>query len=227
MEGTEARIEKREKPVWQQPSGAASYNAVTQPAHYARFAIQPIEFILANGLNFLQASVIKYLVRYPYKNGMEDLLKCRNMLDRLIAEEQRALEKRANPLKEKPAGVVKRPVTASPLPGASFWINERGCASIERWHFEGGVQLATKEGVKEVVQAIVDWALAQVWESESVAAPPYPSALDFRTPREYHDAISEWTAKYGKSVGDAREEVGGQPASDHAEHGADSRDGSK
>lgn len=93
MEGTEARIEKREKPVWQQPSGAASYNAVTQPAHYARFAIQPIEFILANGLNFLQASVIKYLVRYPYKNGMEDLLKCRNMLDRLIAEEEKKAAK--------------------------------------------------------------------------------------------------------------------------------------
>ena len=95
MEGTEARIEKREKPVWQQPSGAASYNVVTQPAHYARFAIQPIEFILANGLNFLQASVIKYLVRYPYKNGMEDLLKCRNMLDRLIAEEQKRLVRQA------------------------------------------------------------------------------------------------------------------------------------
>ena len=93
MEGTEARIEKREKPVWQQPSGAASYNVVTQPAHYARFAIQPIEFILANGLNFLQASVIKYLVRYPYKNGMEDLLKCRNMLDRLIAEEEKKAAK--------------------------------------------------------------------------------------------------------------------------------------
>lgn len=77
------------KPVWQQPSAAGSYNAVTQPAHYARFAIQPIEFILANGLSFLQASVIKYLVRYPYKNGMEDLLKCRNMLDRLIAEEEK------------------------------------------------------------------------------------------------------------------------------------------
>ena len=93
MEGTEKRIEQREKPVWQQPSGAGSYNAVTQPAHYARFAIQPIEFILANGLNFLQASVIKYLVRYPYKNGMEDLLKCRNMLDRLIAEEEKALKR--------------------------------------------------------------------------------------------------------------------------------------
>lgn len=91
MEGTEARIEKRE--IWQKPSMAGSYNAVTQPAHYARFAIQPIEFILANGLNFLQASVIKYLVRYPYKNGMEDLMKCRNMLDRLITEEQKKLAK--------------------------------------------------------------------------------------------------------------------------------------
>lgn len=61
---------------------------VDHPAHYSRFKIEPIDFILANKLSYLQGSVLKYLVRYPYKNGVEDLLKCRNMLDRLIEREE-------------------------------------------------------------------------------------------------------------------------------------------
>ncbi len=79
------------KPVWQQPSRAGSYNVISSPAHYARFAIQPIDFIEANGLDFLQASVLKYLVRFPFKNGVEDLHKARDMLNRLIAREEAKL----------------------------------------------------------------------------------------------------------------------------------------
>jgi hypothetical protein len=78
-------------PTWQQPSRAGSYNVISSPAHYARFAIQPIDFIEANGLDFLQASVLKYLVRFPYKNGVEDLHKARDMLNRLIAREEAKL----------------------------------------------------------------------------------------------------------------------------------------
>ncbi len=77
------------KPVWQKPSLAGSYNVISSPAHYARFAIQPIDFIEANGLDFLQASVLKYLVRFPFKNGVEDLHKARDMLNRLIAREEK------------------------------------------------------------------------------------------------------------------------------------------
>ncbi len=76
------------KPTWQKPSLAGSYNVISSPAHYARFAIQPIDFIEANGLDFLQASVLKYLVRFPFKNGVEDLHKARYMLNRLIAREE-------------------------------------------------------------------------------------------------------------------------------------------
>ena len=79
------------KPVWQQPSRAGSYNVISSPAHYARFAIQPIDFIEANGLDFLQASVLKYLVRFPFKNGVEDLHKARDMLNRLIKREEQKL----------------------------------------------------------------------------------------------------------------------------------------
>ena len=41
--------------------------------HYKNFNIQPIEFITANNLNFIQGCVIKYICRYNKKNGNEDL----------------------------------------------------------------------------------------------------------------------------------------------------------
>lgn len=118
MEGTEKRIEERQKPVWQQPSMAGSYNAVTEPAHYARFAIQPIDFIEANDLDFHQASVLKYLVRFPFKNGLEDLHKARNMLDRLIArEEKKAAKVVADLTSEAGRSVGKAPELGMPYAG--------------------------------------------------------------------------------------------------------------
>ena len=41
--------------------------------HYKNFKIQPIEFITANNLNFIQGCVIKYICRFNKKNGNEDL----------------------------------------------------------------------------------------------------------------------------------------------------------
>jgi hypothetical protein len=41
--------------------------------HYMRFKIQPIEFIVANKLNFIQGCIIKYICRFESKNGVEDL----------------------------------------------------------------------------------------------------------------------------------------------------------
>ncbi len=102
------------KPVWQQPSRAGSYNVISSPAHYARFAIQPIDFIEANGLDFLQASVLKYLVRFPFKNGVEDLHKARDMLNRLVAREEAKLvrdtgqEVGGQPAAEHPEGRADR-----------------------------------------------------------------------------------------------------------------------
>jgi len=43
--------------------------------HYKDFKIQPIEFITANKLSFIQGNVIKYICRYDKKNGKEDINK--------------------------------------------------------------------------------------------------------------------------------------------------------
>ena len=42
-------------------------------SHYKDFAIQPLEFITKNNLSYIQGNIIKYVVRYEQKNGIEDL----------------------------------------------------------------------------------------------------------------------------------------------------------
>ncbi len=55
------------------------------PTHYD-FVIQPVEFIIKNGLGFCEGNVIKYISRWKLKNGRDDLLKARHYIDILIAE---------------------------------------------------------------------------------------------------------------------------------------------
>lgn len=54
--------------------------------HYKDLKIQPIQFILANGLGFCEGNVVKYVTRYASKNGIEDLKKARHYLDLLIED---------------------------------------------------------------------------------------------------------------------------------------------
>lgn len=57
--------------------------------HYKTMAIQPVEFILANGIHFVEGNVIKYVARWRKKNGVDDLKKARHFLDMLIEHEER------------------------------------------------------------------------------------------------------------------------------------------
>lgn len=52
--------------------------------HYRKQKIQPIEYIHANGLDFIQGCVVKYITRFRDKNGKEDLLKIKHYIDLLI-----------------------------------------------------------------------------------------------------------------------------------------------
>lgn len=57
---------------------------IAQQPHYTQWKIQPITFITANKLNFCQGNVIKYVMRYNQKNGLEDLKKAKVYIDYLI-----------------------------------------------------------------------------------------------------------------------------------------------
>ncbi len=56
--------------------------------HYSKLAIQPVEYITANNLSYLQGSVIKYVTRYQDKNGIEDLQKAIHFIKMMIQEEE-------------------------------------------------------------------------------------------------------------------------------------------
>lgn len=53
-------------------------------SHYKDYPIQPIEYAMANNLNYCQANVVKYVTRYRDKNGKEDLLKAIHNIEILL-----------------------------------------------------------------------------------------------------------------------------------------------
>ena len=66
---------------------------VNSPPHYNQAGIECIDAIQAatdEGYEYyLQGNIIKYLWRYRYKNGVEDLNKAQWYLDKLIKERDR------------------------------------------------------------------------------------------------------------------------------------------
>ena len=58
-------------------------------SHYKNMKIQPLEFILANELEYAEGAVIKYVCRWKNKNGVEDLKKARHYLDVMIENEEK------------------------------------------------------------------------------------------------------------------------------------------
>ena len=52
--------------------------------HYRRMAIQPWDYIAANGLDYFEGNIIKYVTRWRGKNGLEDLRKAQHYLDKLF-----------------------------------------------------------------------------------------------------------------------------------------------
>ena len=65
---------------------------VNHPPHYNKFGVECIDAIKSacgEGFEYyLQGNVMKYLWRYRYKNGVEDLKKANWYLELLIAEKQ-------------------------------------------------------------------------------------------------------------------------------------------
>jgi len=58
-------------------------------SHYKDFVIQPVEFIHANRLTYMEGCAIKYLCRWRKKNGIADLEKAKHYIELLIELETR------------------------------------------------------------------------------------------------------------------------------------------
>ncbi len=52
--------------------------------HYMDRQIQPWDYIVSNDLGFLEGNIIKYVTRWKYKNGVDDLRKAQHYLAKLI-----------------------------------------------------------------------------------------------------------------------------------------------
>ncbi len=55
--------------------------------HYKDLVIQPVEFIHANNIGFLEGCIIKRICRWRNKDGIKDLEKIKHEVDLLIALE--------------------------------------------------------------------------------------------------------------------------------------------
>ena len=62
---------------------------IINPTHYHKsgLGIEPLDYIIANKMDFLQGNIIKYVTRYPFKGGVEDLIKAKKYLEKLIERE--------------------------------------------------------------------------------------------------------------------------------------------
>lgn len=73
-----------------QPVAPGALGVQVGGVHYKSLAIQPIQYIHANGIPFAEGSVIKYVTRWRAKNGIADLKKARHFLDLLIELEEKS-----------------------------------------------------------------------------------------------------------------------------------------
>ncbi len=89
-ENLEKTMSQKQKEHLTQYNSRFEKEEVTNPKHYDKvgFGIQPLEYIMANELDFLEGNIIKYVSRYPHKGGVNDLLKARTYLEKLIEREK-------------------------------------------------------------------------------------------------------------------------------------------
>jgi hypothetical protein len=52
--------------------------------HYLKYKIQPVEFIIKNNIGFVEGNIIKYILRFKEKGGVQDLNKAKHYIELLI-----------------------------------------------------------------------------------------------------------------------------------------------
>lgn len=80
---------KTDKPTSENDMKAQALNKQVGGDHYKKYAIQPIEFIYANNIPFIEGCVIKYVARWRDKGGLADLEKAKHFLEMLIDLEEK------------------------------------------------------------------------------------------------------------------------------------------
>ena len=80
--------------VWEMTQGRQAQRELDEPAalqkqvngdHYKSMHIQPVEFIVANEIGFLEGNVIKYICRHQAKHGADDIKKAIHYCELILA----------------------------------------------------------------------------------------------------------------------------------------------
>lgn len=97
-------LHRYKKKAAQQPAASAPVAVTPAPApvepsaldvqvdgdHYKKLKIQPVEYIHANNIPFIEGCIIKYATRWKAKGGVKDLEKIKHFADLLIEMESKA-----------------------------------------------------------------------------------------------------------------------------------------
>jgi hypothetical protein len=73
---------------WQVTANTGALDMQIGGDHYKKHKIQPIEYIHANNLPFIEGNIVKYITRWREKNGVKDLEKVKHYVDLLIQLEK-------------------------------------------------------------------------------------------------------------------------------------------
>lgn len=61
-------------------------NKISHPVHYTQ-GIECWDYITSHKMGYLEGNIIKYVTRYKYKDGLDDLFKAKAYLQRLIEDQ--------------------------------------------------------------------------------------------------------------------------------------------
>ena len=82
-------VTPEEEEVLQQMIAQSALNTQVAGSHYKDLPIQPVEYIHANAMGYLEGNVVKYVSRWRKKNGIADLEKAKHYIELLIELETR------------------------------------------------------------------------------------------------------------------------------------------
>lgn len=78
---------------WQVTASTGPLDVQVGGSHYKGKLIQPVDYISANKLNFLEGCIVKRITRWREKDGFKDLEKIKHEVDLLIEMEKKYASK--------------------------------------------------------------------------------------------------------------------------------------
>ncbi len=60
-------------------------------SHYKDMKVQPVDYIVGNGLSFLEGNVVKYITRHRAKHGAEDIKKVIHYCEMILETEYKEI----------------------------------------------------------------------------------------------------------------------------------------